>query len=139
LIANEPDARDQAEYAEKDRETREIHHLPDDEPLVFLEVTVADASDFAAELHVVGEERFGYRILRVESPTIPNAIAALLLHIRDESGKTPHVYFHWAEGNPVVAMLRYLIFGGGDVAPLTREVLRQAEPDITRRPQVHVG
>jgi hypothetical protein len=139
LIANEPDARDEAEYVEKDRETREIHHLPAAEPLLFLEVTVADASEFAAELNVVGEERFGYRILRVESPTIPNAIAALLLHIRDETGRQPHVYFHWAEGNPVVAMLRYLIFGGGDVAPLTREVLRQAEPDVTRRPQVHVG
>lgn len=75
----------------------------------------------------------------MESPTIPNAIAALLLHIRDETGRQPHVYFHWAEGNPVVAMLRYLIFGGGDVAPLTREVLRQAEPDVTHRPQVHVG
>jgi hypothetical protein len=139
LIANEPDARDEAEYKEKDRETREIHHLPDTEPLVFLEVTVADASEFAAELSVVGEERFGYRILRVQSPTIPNAIAALLLHIRDETGKKPHVYFHWAEGNPVVAMMRYLIFGGGDVAPLAREVLRQAEPDRARRPQVHVG
>jgi hypothetical protein len=139
LIANEPDARDEAEYAEKDRETRDIHHLPADEPMLFLEVTVPDASEFAAELKVVGEERFGFPILRVNSPTIPNAIAAILLHIRDETGRTPHVYFHWAEGNPVMAMIRYLVFGGGDVAPLTREVLRQAEPDIARRPQVHVG
>jgi hypothetical protein len=139
LIANEPDARDEAEYVEKDRETREIHHLPSAEPLIFLEVTVPDASEFAAALTIVGEERFGYRILRVESSTIPNTIAAILLYIRDITGTKPHVYFHWAEGNPVVAMLRYLVFGGGDVAPLTREVLRQAEPDISQRPQVHVG
>jgi hypothetical protein len=139
LIANEPDNRDEAEYAEKERETREIHHLSPDEPVVFLEVTVPDASEFASDLKVTGEERHGYRILRVESPTVANAIAALLLRIRDMTGKKPHVYFHWAEGNPIMAMLRYLVFGGGDIAPLTREVVRQAERDISRRPQIHVG
>ncbi|MFC4588112.1 APC family permease [Sphaerisporangium corydalis] len=139
IIANEPDARDAQEYAEKDHETRRNHHLPDDEPLLFLEITVQDASEFHSELCVRGEERYGYKILRVEGSTIPNAIAAVLLHIRDETGKLPHVYFHWSEGNPIAALLRYLVFGGGDVAPLTREVLRQAEPDDTRRPPVHVG
>jgi hypothetical protein len=139
LIANEPDEGSRREYEEKERETREIHHLSPDEPVAFLEVTVPDASEFASDLEVVGEDRHGYRVLRVESPTIPNAIAALLLRIRDMTGKKPHVYFHWAEGNPIMAMLRYLLFGGGDVAPLTREVVRQAERDITRRPQIHVG
>ena len=43
------------------------------------------------------------------------------------------------EGNPIYALLRYLFFGGGDVAPVAREVLRQAEPDRDRRPSVHVG
>jgi hypothetical protein len=100
---------------------------------------VPDASEFESELRVIGEERHGFRILRVESPTIANAIAAILLHLRDLTGKTPHVYFHWAEGNPIGALLRYLVFGGGDVPPLTREVLRQAEPEAERRPLVHVG
>ncbi|SFI83024.1 hypothetical protein SAMN05216275_105111 [Streptosporangium canum] len=51
----------------------------------------------------------------------------------------PQVYFHWAEGNPVMALLGYLVLGGGDVPPLTREILRRAEPRLDRRPQVHVG
>ncbi|MBB5626323.1 amino acid transporter [Sphaerisporangium krabiense] len=139
IIANEPDARDAQEYADKDHETRRNNHLPEEEPLIFLEVTVEDASEFHSELCVQGEERHGYKILRVQGATVPNAIAAVLLHIRDETGKMPHVYFHWSEGNPIAALLRYLVFGGGDVAPLTREVLRQAEPDDTRRPPVHVG
>ncbi|MBO4275025.1 amino acid transporter [Microbispora triticiradicis] len=139
LIANEPDARDPAEYEDKDRETREYHHLPEDECMIFLEVTLSDASEFESELRVAGEERHGYQVLKVESPAVANTIAAVLFHLRDLTGKRPHVYFHWAEGNPVGALLRYLIFGGGDVPPLTREVIRKAEPDLARRPQVHVG
>jgi hypothetical protein len=139
VIANEPDARDLAEYLEKEAEERTDHHLNHNERVIFLEVTVSDASEFETELKVTGEERYGYRILRAESATIPNGIAAVMLHIRDMTGKKPHVYFNWNEGNPVRHMLRYLVFGGGDIAPTTREVLRQAEPDPKRRPQVHVG
>ncbi|WP_084963519.1 APC family permease [Thermoactinospora rubra] len=139
IIANEPDARDPAEYREKDREMRDYHHLPNDEPMVFLEVTLGDASEFEHDVQVQGEERHGYKILKAHSPAIANTIAAILLHLRDLTGRRPHVYFHWAEGNPIGALLRYLVLGSGDVPPLTREVIRQAEPDLRRRPHVHVG
>lgn len=139
LIANEPNQRDQHEYHDKLREQWINHRLRSDEPVMFVEVTVPDASEFETELHVRGEERYGHRILRIESSAVPNSLAALLLHVRDRTGVVPHIYFHWAEGNPVLAMLRYLVFGGGDVPPLTREVLRKAEPDLERRPHVHVG
>ncbi|GAA4541972.1 APC family permease [Amycolatopsis samaneae] len=139
IIANEPDARDADEYREKEREAREDNNIPNDSALLFLEVTISDASDFETTLRVRGEKRYGYRILRVRSPSIANAIAAILLHIRDETGKRPHVYFAWTEGNPFKFIGRYLFFGDGDVPPVTREVLRRAEPDPERRPMVHVG
>ena len=49
-----------------------------------LEVTVSDSSDFETDLHVRGEERFGFRILTVRSSVIANTIAELLLRIRDD-------------------------------------------------------
>ena len=139
IIANEPDARDAAEYQEKEAEQREVRNLPEGLPILFLEVTLTDASQFETELDVRGEERHGYRILRVDSPSVPNAIAALLLKIRDEWAVMPHIYFAWAEGNPFYFLLRYLISGEGDVPPVTREVLRRAEPKRSNRPWVHVG
>ncbi|MBO3748878.1 APC family permease [Streptosporangiaceae bacterium NEAU-GS5] len=139
LIANEPHRRDQREYHDKLREAWLTHRLRSSEPVMFVEVTVPDASEFETEITVKGEERYGHRVLRIESSAVPNALAALLLYIRERTGQVPHIYFHWAEGNPIVAMLKYLVFGGGDVPPLTREVLRQAEPDVDRRPRVHVG
>ena len=63
----------------------------------------------------------------------------LLLHLRDEYHVQPNVYFEWTEGNPVRNFLRFLFLGVGEIAPTTREVLRRAEPDTTRRPRVHVG
>jgi hypothetical protein len=139
IIANEPDARDEAEYREKEAEAREDNHIPQDCAPFFLEVTISDASDFETTLRVHGEKRAGYRILRMKSPSIANAIAAVLLHLRDETGKQPHIYFAWTEGNPFKFLVRYLFFGDGDVPPVTREVLRRAEPDPHRRPVVHVG
>ncbi|MET8035336.1 amino acid transporter [Streptomyces sp. NPDC005345] len=140
FIANEPDNRDITEYREKIEQIRADHDLPAQEDFVFLEVTVLDPSEFESVMNVRGEVLHGrYRILTLESSSIPNALAALLLHVRDTTGCIPHVYFEWTEGNPFTNFLRFFLFGQGEVAPVTREVLREAEPDRTRRPRVHVG
>ena len=139
IIANRPDLGDVAEYEHKLREARDSHHLPPDERQLFIEVRPGDVSAFSDRLAVTGVEVGPHRILRTTSPAIPNAIAALLLYIRDETGKIPHAYFGWTEGNPIAYLMKFLAFGEGDTAPVTREVLRQTEPDPGRRPRIHVG
>ncbi|MFJ9929282.1 MULTISPECIES: APC family permease [Streptomyces] len=140
FIANEPGHRDKAEYRDKIEQIRADNDMPEQEDFVFVEVTVTDPSEFEASLTVRGEvlhER--YRVLTLESASIPNALAALLLHVRDVTGCTPHIYFEWTEGSPFANFLRFFLFGQGEVAPVTREVLREAEPDRARRPRVHTG
>ena len=139
IIANRPDTGTPDEYEHKLREARDSHHLPPDEPVLFVEVRPSDASEFSEVLTVSGVDIAGHRVLRCISPAVPNAIAALLLYIRDRTGKIPHAYFGWTEGNPVAYLLKFLAFGEGDTAPVTREVLRQTESSPLRRPRIHVG
>ena len=139
IIANRPGSGLIEEYEDKLREASDSHHLPPDDPVLFLEVRPGDSSQFSEVLVVRGVEVGRHRVLRCQSPAIPNAIAALLLFIRDRTGQLPHVYFGWTEGNPITYLLKFLVFGEGDTAPVTREVLRQSEHEPLRRPRVHVG
>ncbi|MFB6603471.1 amino acid transporter [Streptomyces noursei] len=140
FIANEPDRRDYAEYRDKAQQIRADNDIPPEDDLVFVEVTIKDPSEFESELHVRGYVMHNrYRVLCLESAAVSNALAALLLYVRDTTKQRPHIYFEWTEGNPFAQFLRFFLFGQGEVAPVTREVLREAEPDRSRRPRVHVG
>jgi hypothetical protein len=139
IVTNRRESGDIREYRFKEHEKRTDNHIPSSDPVLFYEIEVGDASEFRGKLKVRGIDVGGYKILRTEAPAVPNAIAALLLNLRDKTGKIPHVYFGWSEGNPAKYLFRYILFGEGDTAPVTREILRQAEADPERRPNVHVG
>ena len=127
IIAHRPGDGSLAEYERKLAEATDTHHLPSEDPVLFLEVSAGDASQFSEMLMLEGVRIGPYRVLRCRSAAIPNAIAALLLYIRDRTGQIPHVYFGWTEGNPISYLLKFLAFGEGDTAPVTREVLRQSD------------
>jgi hypothetical protein len=139
IIPNHPDARDAREYFLKEQEEREVNHIPPGEPVLFLEITVSDPSEFASVLYVKGEEIAGYRVLSAQSASVANAIAAFLLYLRDKTGKIPHAYFSWTETEPLLLLLRYVLFGEGDVPRVAEEVLRKAERNPARRPVIHVA
>ena len=139
FIANRRQTGDHAEYAEKEAAQRVVNPVPGKADVLFLEVDVIDPSEFREILQVQGVEMDGHRILRTSSPAAPNAIAAILLALRNTTGVRPHAYFEWSEGNPLIHMFRYLLLGRGDTAPVVREIIRESEPDPDKRPLIHVG
>lgn len=138
VIAVEPDELDSSEYPVNEVRHRLEKNFAVDDFVMFLEVTVVARARQAAPSHVYGENRYGYRVLRIESATTATAVAAVLLRIRDRTGRPPHIYFRWPDRSPHADALRYLLHGDGAVVALTRAKLREAEPDPSRRPIVHV-
>ena len=126
-------------YAEKRARLRADHTLHRGQRALYLEIDVIDPSEFGDQLVVRGVEVDGFHVLRASSPAVPNAIAAVLLALRDGTGVVPRIHFDWSEGNPLRHLLEYLVLGRGDTAPVVREILRETEPDPDRRPRVRVG
>ncbi len=139
IVAHGPAGDDESEYRKKVRDERRYSHIPSRAPIIFLEVYPSDSSDFEEDLVVQGVTKHGFRVLRIVSGNIPNTIASVLLEIRDQTGTVPDVYLEWTQGNPISNMFKFLITGTGEIGPVTREVLREAEPQVKRRPAVHVS
>jgi hypothetical protein len=138
LVAHNPHHASRQRYLDNLRHAQLAHHLTDD-GVVFIEVVITDSSEFEADVVVRGIHRFGHNVLVAEGTTVANTIAAIALQLRDTRGYHTHVYFQWTEATPVTNILRYLVFGEGAIASVTREVLREAEPDVQYRPIVHVA
>ncbi|MEO8727321.1 MAG: amino acid transporter [Acidobacteriaceae bacterium] len=139
VIARRPKQETEQDLDLVDQQVRYFYGLSKDECLYFFEVEPGDASEFQQYLTVHGVRIGKHRILRARSPVVANSIAALLIDLEKITGKVPHAYFKWHEGNPIANLFRFLFFGEGDTAPLTHEVLRRAIADPDRRPVVHVS
>src|SRR4051794_6278641 len=67
---------DPEEYARKLWEQRSDNQISPQNPTLFLEIDVDNPSEFEDVLEVRGVDVAGYRVLRAENSTVPNAIAA---------------------------------------------------------------
>jgi hypothetical protein len=137
LVPHRPGRRS---LASKEKTIREEHRIPADEMVVFVEVDLADPSDFAPtpELAVVQEE--GRYVVKVRNAaSIAHTLAAVALEIRVAEKPPPILHFGWTDESPVSGTLGFLLFGEGNVPWEVRELIRKAEPEPSRRPKVMIA
>lgn len=133
LVPHRPGRRS---LADKEAQIRVEHRLPSDLMVVFVQVELADASDFENEpvLEIVQEE--GRYILRITgAASISHTLAALSLEM-GKVGRPPEIHFGWTDQTPVSGTLGFLLFGEGNVPWMVRELIRRAEPDPAKRPLI---
>ena len=139
LIPRKPGVETEAALDRSEREIRRLHNLSEGDRVIFFEIERTDASEFEDTLRVTGRRLGKHCILYAKSPVVANSIAATLIYLEQLTGRIPHAYFSWTEGNPIGNLFQFLFFGGGDAAPITHEVLRRAIADPRHRPVVHVS
>jgi hypothetical protein len=125
--------------AEKDEKIRRVHRLGRNVPIVFVEATVGDPSEFHQNpmIEVTEEdERFLLKLSRCVS--VAHAVATVALEL-SKTGKPPEIHFGWSGESPLAANLGFLLFGEGNVPWLVRELILKAEPDSAKQPRVIIG
>ena len=133
LVPHRPGRRS---LAEKEAAIRREHRIPRDLMIVFIEVELSDASDFAPQpLVKVQQEEGRYVIDITEAASISHTLAAVALEM-GTVGRPPEIHFGWTDETPVSGTLGFLLFGEGNVPWMVRDLLKRAEPDPNKRPRI---
>jgi len=136
LVPHRPGRRS---LADKEKAIRIEHRIPDDLMVVFVEVILSDASNFANEPVIDIHQEEGRYILKITgAASIAHTLAALSLEMA-KVGRPPEIHFGWTDETPWSGTLGFLLFGEGNVPWMVRELIRNAEPNEEKRPRVIIA
>lgn len=136
LVPHRPGRRS---LATKEALIRREHRIPRDLMIVFVQVELADASDFVNEPVLRVEQQDGRYVIKITgAASIAHTLAALALEMA-KVGRPPEVHFGWTDDSPVSGTLGFLLFGEGNVPWMVRDLLRRAEPDEAKRPLIIIA
>jgi hypothetical protein len=125
--------------AQKEEQIRREHHLDPNMPIVFVEATLGDVSEFYHSPIIEVTEEEGRFIIRVtKCASISHTLASIALEL-SKTGQPPELHFGWSDENPLAMNLGFVLFGEGNVPWMVRELIIKAEPDPARQPRVIIG
>jgi len=136
MVPHRPGNRD---LAEKDAIIRQRHRLGPEVPIVFIEAELGDTSEFQMQPLMKIREEEGRFVIGVQRcVSIAHVVAIIALEC-SKVGNPPEIHFGWSNESPMAASFSFLLFGEGNVPWMVQELIRKAEPDPARQPQVFIG
>lgn len=123
----------------KEVEVRRKHRIPENVPILFLEVHPGDTSEFQNNPVISVRQESGRCILEARQVvSVPHTIAQIAI----ELGKQGHpldIIFGRSLGSSFWLAVDYVLFGQGDVPNNVVDLLERAVPAGEKRPEVIVG
>jgi hypothetical protein len=136
LVPHRPGSRS---LADKEAEIRRKHRVPENVPIVFLEVHYGDVSEFQnAPIISARQEGTRFVIVAKDVVSVSHTIAQVAMEMT-KGGAPLDIIFGWSKGGSLRLALDYLLFGQGDIPNRVVDLLDNAIPDPDRRPTVIVG
>ncbi|MDX1965322.1 MAG: hypothetical protein SFX18_19405 [Pirellulales bacterium] len=136
LVPHRPGNRD---LIQKDANIRQRHRLGPEVPVVFIEAELGDPSEFEMKPLMTIREEEGRFVIGVQRcVSIAHVIAIISLEL-SRNGTPPEIHFGWSNESPMAASFSFLLFGEGNIPWMVSELIRKAEPDPAKQPQVFIG
>jgi hypothetical protein len=136
LVPHRPGSRS---LADKEAEIRRKHRIPENVPIVFLEVHYGDVSEFQnAPIISARQEGTRFVIVAKDVVSVSHTIAQVAMEMT-KGGAPLDIIFGWSKGGSLKLALDYVLFGQGDIPNRVVDLLDKAIPDPAKRPTVIVG
>jgi hypothetical protein len=136
LVPHRPGSRS---LADKEAEIRRKHRIPENVPIVFLEVHYGDVSEFQnAPIISARQEGTRFVIVAKDVVSVSHTIAQVAMEMT-KGGAPLDIIFGWSKGGSLKLALDYVLFGQGDIPNSVVDLLDKAIPDSAKRPTVIVG
>lgn len=126
--------------AEKCQALQREYRLDAATPIIFIEVTLGDPSNFYQKPLMKIEREGDLEVIRLaHCVSVSHVLAAICLELAKGNQIPPEIIFGWSHESPLAANLNFLLLGEGNIPWMVKELVRHAMPDSARQPRIRIG
>jgi hypothetical protein len=126
--------------AEKHLAIQREFRLSASTPVLFVEATLGDPSEFYQQPRIEIHDEHGLEVVRVSKcASISHVLASLCLALCRPGGRPPEVIFGWLNERALAANLNFLLLGEGNIPWMVKELVRRAILDVRSQPRILIG
>jgi hypothetical protein len=126
--------------AEKCRTLQHDYRIDPATPIIFIEVTLGDPSNFYQKPLMKIERDGDLEVIRLSHcVSVSHVLAAVCLELARDNQGPPEIIFGWSNERPLAANLNFLFLGEGNIPWMVKELVSNAMPEPANQPRIRIG